>query len=124
MRISEKVAALWPAFGFWLRASAAINADQFDFPSGSRSMEMVGRSSETSAISTLPISNGKNRNRAVSRSAISAGRLASPSTTSPKLTLPLGKSETVALPPSCGSSPVAERMPRSTSARTASGDIR
>ena len=85
---------------------------------------MVGRSSETSAISTRPISSGKNRSRAVSRSAVSAGCFGSPSTTSAKLTLPLGNSETLALPRRIGSSPVAERMPLRTSARTASGEIR
>ena len=76
------------AFGFWLRASASIRPDQLERPSGSRSTAMVGRSSDTSAISTCPSSSGKKRNRAVSRSAVSAGLLASPSTTSPKLTLP------------------------------------
>ncbi len=49
-----------------------------------------GRSSETSAISTRPTSSGKKRSRAVSRSAVSAGRSASPSSTSSKLTLPVG----------------------------------
>ena len=43
-------------------------------PLASRSIAMVGRTSATSAISTRPISSGKNRKRAVSRSAVSAGR--------------------------------------------------
>ena len=67
-------------------------------PSGSMSIAMIGRSSATSEISTRPVSSGKRRSRAVSRSAVSAGRLASPSTTSAKLTLPVGNSETVASP--------------------------
>ena len=56
---------------------------------------MVGRSSDTSAISTRPTRSGKKRSRAVSRSAVSAGLLASPRATSAKLTLPEGNSETV-----------------------------
>ena len=83
----------------WLRVSASIRPDQLVFPFGSTSIAMVGRSSVTSEISTRPVSSGKKRSRAVSRSAVSAGRLASPSTTSAKLTLPVGNSETVAAPP-------------------------
>ena len=53
----------------WLRISASISPDQLDWPFGCNSIAMFGRSSETSAISTRPISSGKNRRRAVNRSA-------------------------------------------------------
>ncbi len=59
MRISEKAATVRTSLGFLLRASASISTDQLDFPSASMSTAMVGRSSETSATSTRPISSGK-----------------------------------------------------------------
>jgi len=123
MRISENAAARC-AFGFWLRASASIRPDQLERPSFSRSTAIVGRSSDTSAISTRPTSSGKKRKRAVSRSAVSAGFLASPRTTSPKLTLPEGNSVTVVGPPRIGFKPVTARISLKTWRRTVSGEIR
>ena len=83
-----------------------------------------GRTSETSAISTRPASSGKKRSRAVSRSAVSAGRLASPSATSSKLTRPVGNSLTVVGPRRIGLRPVTARISLSACSRTASGEIR
>ena len=56
---------------------------------------MRGRTSETSAISIRPANSGKNRSRAVSRSAASTGLESSPSVTLAKLIEPVGNSETV-----------------------------
>ena len=87
--------------------------DQLDCPSGSRSTAMVGRSSETSAISTRPISSGKNRSRAVSRSAVSAGsRWRRRASTSAKLTLPFGKQRNGGRAAQHGSRPVTARKSR------------
>ena len=123
MRISEN-AATRTAPLFWLRISVSIRPDQLVLPSGSTSMAMIGRSSATSEISTRPVSSGTKRSRAVSRSAVSAGRLASPSVTSAKLTLPVGNNETVTTPPSVGLSPVTEWISLNTWRRTASAEMR
>ncbi len=122
MRISENAASRCAAD--WLRVSASINPDQLDWPFGFNSTEIFGRSSVTSAISTRPISRGKNRRRAVKRSATSAGCLASPRITSSKLTLPVGNSETLAFPRRTGSSPVTPRISPRTCWRTVSAEIR
>ena len=123
IRISENAAGRCASL-VWLRASASIRPDQLDLPFGSRSIAMIGRSSATSAISTRPSSSGKKRRRAVSRSAVSAGRLASPSTTSAKLTLPEGNSETLGSPRSIGFKPVTARTSLNICWRTASAEIR
>ena len=123
MRISENAARRGKSL-LLLRASASIRPDQLDVPFGSKSIAMVGRSSATSEISTRPSSSGKKRNRAVSRSAVSAGRFSSPSTTSAKLTLPVGNSETLASPRRIGSKPVTARISLKTCPRTAPAEIR
>ena len=123
MRISEK-AAVRCAFGFWLTASACIRPDQLERPSGPTSTMMVGWSSDTSAISTLPISSGKKRRRALSRSAVSAGLPVGPSTTSAKLTRPEGNSDTLTRPRRVGFSPVTARISLNTCLRTVSAEIR
>ncbi len=116
-------AATCGAFGAWLRASASISPDQLERPFGSRLISMVGCSSDTSAISTCPSSSGKNRKRAVNRSAVSAGLAASPSMTSAKLTLPRGNSVTAVSPRSVGLKPVTARISSIACARTASREI-
>ena len=81
---------------------------------------MVGRTSSMSAISIRPIRSGKNRRRASTCSAVSAVapvRL-SPSVTSSRLTLPLGKSDTETPPRTTGSSPVTARISAFTASRT------
>ena len=123
MRISEKAATRCVS-GLLLRASASISPDQLEPPFVSRSTTMVGRSSDTSAISTRPANSGKKRSRAVSRSAVRAGWPPSPSTTSSKLMLPVGNSLTVVSPRSVGLRPVTMRISLSTWARTTSGEIR
>ncbi len=123
MLISEKAAGRCGAVD-WLRAKAPIRPDQFEPPSSARSTRMVGCDSETSAISTRPNSSGKNRSRAVRRSAVSAGAALSPSVTSSKLTVPVGNRLTVVAPVSVGLRPVTLRILLSTWARTVSGDTR
>ena len=100
--------------------------DQFELRSALKMIAMVGRTSETSAISMRPVRNGKKRRRATTCSAVSAGapvRL-SPRLTSSKLTVPVGNSDTEALPRSTGSSPVTARISALTASRTASAGIR
>ena len=84
---------------------------------------MRGRSSATSAISIRPANSGKNRSRAVSRSAASAGSASSPSATSEKLTEPEGNSDTATLPRNSRSSPVTLRISALTASRTLSAGI-
>ena len=87
--------------------------DQFELPSASKAMVMVGRTSVTSAISMRPISSGKKRSRATSvlggerRMCRRAGRRGC---TSSKRTLPVGNSDTATAPRSTGSSPVTARI--------------
>ena len=116
-------AATREAPAIWLCASAAIKPDQLDWPFAAMLILMVGCSSATSAISTRPTSSGKKRSRAVSRSAVSAGCAASPSTTSAKLTLPRGNSDTVTSPRNIGLRPVTARISPITCARTSSREI-
>ena len=81
--------------------------DQFELRSPLKTIAMVGRTSETSAISIRPVRKGKKRSRATTCSAVSAGapvRL-SPRLTSWKRTVPVGNSDTEVLPRSTGSSP-------------------
>ena len=100
--------------------------DQFELRSGLNTMATVGRTSETSAISIRPVRNGKNRRRATTCLAVSAGapvRL-SPRLTSSKLTRPVGNRDTDAPPRSTGSSPVTARISALTASRTVSAGIR
>ncbi len=108
------------------RASVSIWPDQFELPSELKAIVMVGRTSDTSAISMRPIRSGKNRSRAISRSAVSAGapvRL-SPRLTSSKLTAPVGNSDTETAPRRTGSSPVTVWISALTASRTVSAGIR
>ena len=82
------------ALGPSARARVSISAAQLVRPSGPKVTLMRGRNSTTSAISTRPTNSGKNRSRAVSRSAASAGSASSPSATLAKLIEPVGNSET------------------------------
>src|SRR5712675_1315009 len=69
IRISENDAAR-PGPGLRLRASVSICPDQFELRSALKMTAMVGRISETSAISMRPVRKGKNRRRATTRSAV------------------------------------------------------
>ena len=108
------------------RASVSIWPDQFELWSALKMIAMVGRISETSAISMRPVRKGKKRKRATTCWAVSAGapvRL-SPRLTSSKLTVPVGNSDTEAPPRSTGSSPVTARISALTASRTASAGMR
>src|SRR5437870_4007612 len=107
-------------------ASVWMCPDQFELRSALKTTAIVGRTSDTSAISIRPIKSGKNRKRATIWSAVSAGapvRL-SPRMRSSKLTAPAGNSDTEASPRSTGSSPVTARISACTALRTASAGIR
>ena len=125
IRISEND-AVRPGLGLRFRASVSICPDQFELRSALKMIAMVGRTSETSAISMRPVRNGKKRRRATTCSAVSAGapvRL-SPRLTSSNLTVPVGNSDTEAPPRSTGSRPVTARISALTASRTASAGIR
>ena len=124
-RISEND-AVRPGLGLRFCASVSICLDQFELRSALKMIAMVGRTSETSAISMRPVRNGKKRRRATTCSAVSAGtpvRL-SPRLTSSKRTLPVGNSDTEAPPRSTGSRPVTARISALTASRTASAGTR
>ena len=125
-RISENDIAPSPrlASGLSARVSEAISGAQFERRFSSIVTAMRGWVSTMSAISMRPVSSGKKRSRAVSRSAVSGGSRSSPSTTSEKLTLPVGKSETETAPRIIGSSPVTARICAFTASRTLSAGIR
>src|SRR5262249_13398968 len=125
IRISENDAGR-SGPGLRFRASVSMWPDQFELWSALKMIAMVGRTSETSAISMRPAKKGKKCRRATTCSAVSAGapvRL-SPSITSSKLTAPLGNSDTEVPPRSTGSSPVTARISALTASRTTSADIR
>jgi len=108
------------------KASGDRRPGEFELWSALKMIAMVGRTSETSAISMRPAKKGKKRRRATTCSAVSAGapvRL-SPSITSSKLTAPVGNSDTEVPPRSTGSSPVTARISALTASRTASAGIR
>ena len=72
IRISEND-AVRPGLGLRLWASVSMWPDQFELRSALKMIAMVGRTSETSAISMRPARKGKNRRRATTCSAVSAG---------------------------------------------------
>ncbi len=103
------------------RARVSMWSDQFELRSSLKMIAMVGRTSETSAISMRPINSGKKRRRATTCSAVSAGSpVLAPSITSSKLTALAGNRETETSPRSTGSSPVTARISACTALRTAS----
>ena len=125
IRISEND-AIRSGLGCRARASVSTWPDQFERPPGAKLTVMVGRTSVTSAIWILPVSNGKKRRRTTSCCAVRAEapvRL-SPRLTSLKLTLPVGKSETATSPRNNGSNPVTARIWDLTESRTVSAEIR
>src|ERR1043166_5948612 len=107
MRISEMVVTR--SAGVSVRASFCERLDQLELPSAPMITATRACESERSEAPMRPNNSGTSRKRARSSSAASAGSLslAPASTTSPRLTLPQGNSETVARPRTARSSPVA-----------------